>query len=149
MAPDTDEYEAGLTVIGETDTVESFCRYFNWLKPPSKLERNSNYHLFKSGIARLEEVRGADGALANAYVRVDRAKVLREGRAAAGRLLVELQVRKSTADGAGAREFYTALTEPFPGWDGELRDLVLRKKLVRLSAPAPAPALILSSAVGC
>ena len=74
-----------------------------------------------------------DGALANAYVRVDRAKVLREGRAAAGRLLVELQVRKSTADGAGAREFYTALTEPFPGWDGELRDLVLRKKLVRPS----------------
>ena len=102
-------------------------------------------HLIKSGIARLEEVRAADGTLENAYVRVDRAKVLREGRAAAGRLLVELQVRKSTADGAGAREFYTALTEPFPGWDGELRDLVLRKKLVRLSAPA----LLLSSAVGC
>ena len=55
MAPDTDEYEAGLTVIGETDTVESFCRYFNWLKPPSKLERNSNYHLFKQGIKPMWE----------------------------------------------------------------------------------------------
>ena len=34
MAPESEEYEAGLTVIGEFDTVESFCRYFNWLKPP-------------------------------------------------------------------------------------------------------------------
>lgn len=55
LAADTDEYEAGLTVIGEFDTVESFCRYFNWLKPPSKLERNSNYHLFKSGIKPMWE----------------------------------------------------------------------------------------------
>ncbi|THG98882.1 hypothetical protein EW026_g3368 [Hermanssonia centrifuga] len=54
-APDTDEYEAGLTVVGECDTVESFCRYFNWLKLPSKLERNSNYHLFKSGIKPMWE----------------------------------------------------------------------------------------------
>ena len=76
-------------------------------------------------------MRGADGALANAYVRVDRAKVLREGRAAAGRLLVELQVRKSTADGAGARKFYTELTTPFAGWDGAIRDVVLRKKQPR------------------
>ncbi|KAH9854917.1 aflatoxin-detoxifizyme [Lenzites betulinus] len=88
-------------------------------------------HLIKSGIARLEEVRAADGTLENAYVRVDRTKVLAEGRAAAGRLLVELQVRKSTADGPGARAFYTELTTPFAGWDGEIRDLVLRKKLPR------------------
>ncbi|OJT09019.1 Dipeptidyl peptidase 3 [Trametes pubescens] len=88
-------------------------------------------HLIKSGIARLEEVRAADGALENAYVRVDREKVLTEGRAVVGKLLVELQVRKSTADGAGARAFYTELTTPFPGWDGEIRDLVLRKKLPR------------------
>ncbi|KAK7038846.1 hypothetical protein VNI00_010476 [Paramarasmius palmivorus] len=46
-AADQHEYEAGLTVIGTFTTVEQFCRYFNWLKPPSKLERNSNYHLFK------------------------------------------------------------------------------------------------------
>ncbi|KAI0052029.1 translation initiation factor eIF4e [Auriscalpium vulgare] len=48
-------YEAGLTTVGEFDTVESYCRYFNWLKPPSKLERNSNYHLFKSGIKPMWE----------------------------------------------------------------------------------------------
>jgi len=53
--PESGDYEAGLTVIGEFDTVESFCRYFNWLKPPSKLERNSNYHLFKSGIKPMWE----------------------------------------------------------------------------------------------
>ncbi|TFY73756.1 hypothetical protein EWM64_g10256 [Hericium alpestre] len=48
-------YEAGLTTIGDFDTVESFCRYFNWLKPPSKLERNSNYHIFKAGIKPMWE----------------------------------------------------------------------------------------------
>lgn len=49
-----------------------------------------------------------------------------------GKLLVELQVRKSTADGAGARKFYTELTDPLPGWDGEIRDIVLKKKLVSI-----------------
>lgn len=44
---------------------------------------------------------------------------------------MELQVRKSTADGQGAREFYTDLTNPLAGWDGETRDLVLKKKSVR------------------
>ncbi|GJJ10567.1 hypothetical protein Clacol_004794 [Clathrus columnatus] len=52
---ETDAYEANLTLIGEFDTVEDFCRYFNWLKPPSQLERNSNYHLFKSGIKPMWE----------------------------------------------------------------------------------------------
>jgi dipeptidyl-peptidase-3 len=88
-------------------------------------------HLIKSGIARLEEVRNADGKLENAYVRVDRSLVLSKGREAAGKLLVELQVRKSTADAVGSREFYTNLTKPLDGWEGELRDLVLRKKLPR------------------
>lgn len=49
------DYEAGLTVVGTFDTVEEFCRYFNWLKPPSHLERNSNYHLFKAGIKPMWE----------------------------------------------------------------------------------------------
>ncbi|KAF8886818.1 translation initiation factor eIF 4e-like domain-containing protein [Infundibulicybe gibba] len=53
--PESTDYEAGLTVIGEFDTVEEFCRYLNWLKPPSKLERNSNYHIFKSGIKPMWE----------------------------------------------------------------------------------------------
>ncbi|ESK87644.1 eukaryotic translation initiation factor 4e class ii [Moniliophthora roreri MCA 2997] len=54
-AADQHEYEAGLTVIGTFTTVEQFCRYFNWLKPPSKLERNSNYHLFKAPIKPMWE----------------------------------------------------------------------------------------------
>ncbi|KAG6890703.1 hypothetical protein C0995_005076 [Termitomyces sp. Mi166 len=86
-------------------------------------------HLINSGIVRLEEVRGANGQLENLYVRVDREKVLTEGKDAVGRLLVSLQVYKSTADGAGAREFYNTLTKPLPGWEGDIRNLVLRKKL--------------------
>ena len=62
---------------------------------------------------------------------MDKEKVLTQGKAATGKLLIELQVRKSTADGEGARKFYTDLTEPLPGWEGEIRDLVLKKKLVR------------------
>ncbi|KAF9482745.1 aflatoxin-detoxifizyme [Pholiota conissans] len=88
-------------------------------------------HLIHSGIARLEEVRDSDGTLTNLYVKVDRALVLSKGREAAGKLLVELQVRKSTADAAGAREFYTNLTRPIPGWEGEIRNMVLHKKLPR------------------
>ena len=87
-------------------------------------------HLVKSGIVTINLVRDKDGNLANAYIRVDREKVLKEGKDVSGKLLIDLQVRKSTADGAGAREFYTELTTPLLGWDGELRDLVLRKKQV-------------------
>lgn len=63
---------------------------------------------------------------------VDREKVLKSGRDVVGKLLVELQVRKSTADGPGTRDYYTKLTTPLPGWDGDIRDLVLKKKLVRV-----------------
>jgi len=61
---------------------------------------------------------------------------LTKGKEVTGRLLIELQVRKSTADGKGAKEFYTELTKPFPGWEGEIRDLVLKKKLVCILALA-------------
>jgi dipeptidyl-peptidase III len=61
---------------------------------------------------------------------VDREKVLSLGQQRVGKLLVELQVRKSIADGEGAREYYEKLTNPLPGWDGELRDFVLAKKQV-------------------
>ncbi|KAF9532974.1 aflatoxin-detoxifizyme [Crepidotus variabilis] len=88
-------------------------------------------HLINSGIARLEEVRDTNGNLENLYVRVDRQLVLTKGREAAGKLLVELQVRKSTADAAGAREYYTNLTQPGAEWEGEIRNLVLQKKLPR------------------
>ena len=60
---------------------------------------------------------------------------MKHGREAAGKLLIDLQVRKSTADGPGARAFYTELTTPLPGWDGEIRDLVLKKKQVRRFGP--------------
>ncbi|PPQ78443.1 hypothetical protein CVT24_001419 [Panaeolus cyanescens] len=60
--PEGSEYEANLTLIGEFNTVEEFCRYFNWLKPPSKLEKNSNYHIFKSGIKPMwEDPRNSNG----------------------------------------------------------------------------------------
>ncbi|KAL5490401.1 hypothetical protein ACEPAI_5234 [Sanghuangporus weigelae] len=94
-------------------------------------------HLVRSGIARVEEIRNEAGGLENAYIRVDRAKVFAEGRAASGKLLVDLQVRKSTADGVGARAFYTELTTPLPGWDGELRDLVLKRKQPRKAFVQP------------
>ncbi|KAG5642191.1 hypothetical protein DXG03_003429 [Asterophora parasitica] len=88
-------------------------------------------HLINNGIARLEEIRDADGKLENLYVRVDREKVLKEGKDVVGNLLVNLQVLKSTADGAGAREFYNTLTTPLPGWEGDIRNIVLQKKLPR------------------
>ncbi|KAL5533047.1 hypothetical protein ACEPAF_4823 [Sanghuangporus sanghuang] len=94
-------------------------------------------HLVRSGIARVEEIRNEAGELENAYIRIDRAKVFAEGRATSGKLLVDLQVRKSTADGPGARAFYTELTTPLPGWDGELRDLVLKKKQPRKAFVQP------------
>jgi len=88
-------------------------------------------HLIAGGIARLEEVRSAAGELENLYVKVDRQSVLERGKEVVGKLLVELQVLKSTADAAGARNFYTKLTRPNPAWEGEIRDLVIRKKLPR------------------
>lgn len=98
-------------------------------------------------------MRGVNGNLENLYVRVsnvlmavvtkinpryfhkvDRSLVLSKGKEAAGKLLIELQVRKSTADAAGAREFYNNLTQPLAGWEGEIRDLVLHMKLVRFTS---------------
>ena len=64
-------------------------------------------------------------------VQIDRNLVLTKGREVAGELLIELQVRKSTADGPGAREYYTRLTQPISGWEGEIRDIVLKKKQVK------------------
>jgi len=88
-------------------------------------------HLIKGGISRLEEVRGADGVLEDVFIRVDRGKALSHGKEVVGKLLVDLQVRKSTADGPGARQFYTHLTDPLSGWDKEIRNVVLKKKTPR------------------
>jgi dipeptidyl-peptidase III len=48
-----------------------------------------------------------------------------------GDLLINLQVRKSTADAEGAKTFYEDLTEPIEEWTKELRQLVLFKKQPR------------------
>lgn len=60
-----DDYEKSLLTVGKFDTVrlascyaklpsdsqvEGFARYFNNIRLPSQLARNSNYHLFKNGI---------------------------------------------------------------------------------------------------
>jgi len=107
--------------------------------------RNS---FFFPEIAYLEEIRDGSGKLENAYIRVcgilvfveqslidpkiNRNIVTTSGHEAVGQLLVELQVRKATADAAGATEFYTELTTPPDDWTGDLRELVLNKKQVSL-----------------
>jgi len=87
--------------------------------------------LINEGVAKLTEIRADDGTLEDAHIRVDRETVLKRGKEVVGKLLIDLQVRKSTADGEGATSFYTELTNPKPNWDGDLRDLVLRKKQPR------------------
>lgn len=85
----------------------------------------------QEGLAELLEFRDASGKLEDVQIKLDREKVLKDGHAAIGRLLVDLQVRKSVADGEGARDFYEKLTTPRPGWAGEIRDVVLAKKQPR------------------
>ncbi|KIO34275.1 hypothetical protein M407DRAFT_64255 [Tulasnella calospora MUT 4182] len=88
--------------------------------------------LVSNGLAKVELIRSEDGStLENAYIRVDREKVLKEGKDIVAKLLIDLQVRKSTADGDGARSFYTKLTQPPSDWEGDLRELVLHKKQPR------------------
>ncbi|CED83297.1 Dipeptidyl peptidase III [Phaffia rhodozyma] len=87
--------------------------------------------LIQDGIVSLIETRNEDGKLTDATIKLNREKVLKEGSNSMGRLLVELQVRKCTADGKGARSFYEQLTTPIENWDGELRDLVISKKAPR------------------
>jgi len=85
------------------------------------------------GLAQLEEVRAPEtGTLEDAYIRVNKQMVLEKGKDIIGKLLVEMQIRKSIADGKGAEKFYNELTTP-PSqvWEGELRDLVIRKKQAR------------------
>lgn len=101
----------------------------------------------QAGLVKLEIVRDAGGNLENAYVKVcphgprflhppdhfpkvDRQNVLENGSKVMGELLLQLQIRKSIADGPGARAYYTDLTTPPTEWLAELRDLVLKKKQV-------------------
>ncbi|KAG1772666.1 peptidase family M49-domain-containing protein [Suillus occidentalis] len=122
-----------------TDSSDHSLRALEFYDPATKKHGQAHMqarlgitqHMIKEGLVTLEEVRGADNSLENLYIRLDRQKCLAHGQAVAGKLLIDLQVRKSTADGAGARDFYTQLTTPLPGWDGEIRDIVLKKKQPR------------------
>lgn len=49
------QYEAGLSTLATVNTVENFCRLYNWLKKPSKLLLNENLHLFKENILPMWE----------------------------------------------------------------------------------------------
>lgn len=49
------QYEAGLSTLATVNTVESFCRLYNWLKKPGKLGLNENMHFFKENILPMWE----------------------------------------------------------------------------------------------
>ncbi|CAJ0750016.1 24079_t:CDS:10, partial [Entrophospora sp. SA101] len=44
-----------LQTIGLFNNVQLFCRYFNWVKKPSKLAMNTNFHIFKNKIKPMWE----------------------------------------------------------------------------------------------
>jgi len=50
-----DAYESNLRPLGSFRTVEDFWRYYNHMVKPSKMDNNSNYHLFKHGIKPMWE----------------------------------------------------------------------------------------------
>jgi len=50
-----ESYESNLRAIGTIGSVEEFWRYYNHLVKPSRLEINSNYHFFKSGVKPMWE----------------------------------------------------------------------------------------------
>ncbi|KAH7107850.1 dipeptidyl-peptidase III [Auriculariales sp. MPI-PUGE-AT-0066] len=87
--------------------------------------------MIKEKLASLEEVRDDKGVLTDLFIKVDRDAVHKHGTEVMGKLLVQLQVPKSIADGAGARSFYESLTTPPKVWDEEIRDFVMSKRLPR------------------
>ncbi|GAA5840612.1 hypothetical protein JCM5353_002086 [Sporobolomyces roseus] len=87
--------------------------------------------LIQEKLASIEFVRSSSGELTDAFARVDRQAVLSRSKEVMGRLLLEIQTRKSTGDRAGAEAFYKKLTKPSQEWIEELRPLVLAKKLPR------------------
>ncbi|KPV75592.1 uncharacterized protein RHOBADRAFT_26952 [Rhodotorula graminis WP1] len=87
--------------------------------------------LVQHGIASVDFVRDGEGRLVDAHAKIDREACLAKGKEVMGKLLLEIQVRKSTGDGPGATKFYKELTKPDQVWVDELRPLVLAKKLPR------------------
>ena len=82
--------------------------------------------LIEHGIASVEFVRDeTTGALVDAFARIDRKACLERSKEVMGRLLLEIQTRKSTGDRRGAEQFFEKLTKPSDEWVKELRPLVL------------------------
>jgi dipeptidyl-peptidase-3 len=81
--------------------------------------------LIENKIASIEFVRDKDNKLVDAYARVDREACLARSKEVMGKLLLEIQIRKSTGDRKSAEIFYDQLTRPSKEWVEELRPLVL------------------------
>ncbi|KAK4047987.1 hypothetical protein OIV83_005021 [Microbotryomycetes sp. JL201] len=114
-------------------------RALEWYDPKTKKHGQAHMEarlgitqwLIQHGIVTVDEKRSDSGELVDAYARVDRQACLERGKDVMGKLLLEIQIRKSTGDGKGAAEFYKKLTAPSEHWVSELRPLVLAKKLPR------------------
>ncbi|GAA5915580.1 hypothetical protein JCM6882_006378 [Rhodosporidiobolus microsporus] len=119
--------------------VRAGVRALEWYDPTTKKHGQAHMEcrhgitlwLIDHGLASVEFIRNEQGQLVDAYARVDRKAVLERGKDVMGKLLMEIQVRKSTGDGPGATAFYKKLTAPPEDWVSELRPLVLAKKLPR------------------
>lgn len=62
LADPEKDWKDNLTNCGSFDTIESFWRIFNSLKPSSQLATNSNYHVFKEGVIPMwEDPQNKDG----------------------------------------------------------------------------------------
>ncbi|GAA5986805.1 hypothetical protein JCM11641_004797 [Rhodosporidiobolus odoratus] len=120
--------------------VRAGVRALEWYNPTT--QRHGQAHmearygitrwLIDHGLASVEFKHDPQsGELVDAFARVDRDQVLERGQEVMGKLLLEIQVRKSTGDGPGAEAFYKSLTTPYPDWVSSLRPLVLAKKLPR------------------
>lgn len=58
--------------------------------------------LMEHGLVSIEHVHSPSGELTDAYARVNKEEVLKSGKEVMGKLLLEIQVRKSIGDGPGA-----------------------------------------------
>lgn len=87
--------------------------------------------LIEHKIASIEFVRDGENRVTDAFARVDRQAVLSRSKEVMGKLLLEIQIRKSTGDRASAETFYNELTRPTKEWVEDLRPLVMSKKLPR------------------
>lgn len=85
-------------------------RALEWYNPTTKTHGQAHMEarlgitnwLIENKLASVEFVRNGEGQLVDAFVRVDKEETIKRGKEVMGRLLVEIQVRKSLGDGKGA-----------------------------------------------